>query len=275
MSTSPSERGPDGRAGNTVALERRGGELRITLNRPDVMNAWDKQFGVDLRAAVEQAAADDEVRAVVITGAGRGFSSGADLRAGFDATPEGHPDVGTALRDRYHPIITGVRRLPKPVLAAVNGPAVGIGCSLALACDLIVARESAYFLLAFVNIGLVPDGGSSLLLPERVGLARATEMAMLGERLSAKEALEWGLINRVAADDEFEGVVDELAARLATGPTSAYAGMKRQFNEWLFARMDAQLELEASIQQQAAASGDFREGVQAFLEKRAAAFEGR
>jgi 2-(1,2-epoxy-1,2-dihydrophenyl)acetyl-CoA isomerase len=259
---------------DTVSLERRGGELRITLNRPDVMNAWDKQFGVELRAAVEQAAEDDEVRAVVITGAGRGFSSGADLRAGFDVTPEGHPDVGSALRDRYHPIITTVRRIPKPVLAAVNGPAVGIGCSLALACDLIVARESAYFLLAFVNIGLVPDGGSSLLLPERIGLARATEMAMLGERIGAKQALEWGLINRVAADDEFEGLVDDLAARLATGPTRAYAGMKRQFNEWLFGRMDAQLELEATIQQQAAASGDFREGVQAFLEKRAAAFEG-
>jgi 2-(1,2-epoxy-1,2-dihydrophenyl)acetyl-CoA isomerase len=258
----------------TVTLERRGGELRITLNRPDVMNAWDKQFGVELRAAVEQAAEDDDVRAVVITGAGRGFSSGADLRAGFDATPEGHPDVGTALRDRYHPIITAVRLMPKPVLAAVNGPAVGIGCSLALACDLIVARESAYFLLAFVNIGLVPDGGSSLLLPERVGLARATEMAMLGERIGAKQALEWGLINRVAADEEFDGVVDELAARLAAGPTSAYAGMKRQFNEWLFGRMEAQLELEASIQQQTAASGDFHEGVQAFLEKRAAAFKG-
>jgi 2-(1,2-epoxy-1,2-dihydrophenyl)acetyl-CoA isomerase len=259
----------------TVTRDRRGGELRITLNRPEVMNAWDKQLGLDLRAAVEQAAEDDEVRAVVITGAGRGFSSGADLKAGFDAAPEGHPDVGTALRDRYHPIIKAVRLMPKPVLAAVNGPAVGIGCSLALACDLIVARESAYFLLAFVNIGLVPDGGSSLLLPERVGLARATEMAMLGERIGAKQALEWGLINRVAGDDEFAGVVDELAGRLAAGPTSAYAGMKRQLNEWLFARMEAQLELEASIQQQAAASGDFVEGVQAFLEKRAAAFEGR
>jgi 2-(1,2-epoxy-1,2-dihydrophenyl)acetyl-CoA isomerase len=165
--------------------------------------------------------------------------------------------------------------MPKPVLAAVNGPAVGIGCSLALACDLIIARESAYFLLAFVNIGLVPDGGSSLLLPERVGLARAAEMAMLGERIGAKQALDWGLINRVAADDEFAGAVDALAARLAAGPTAAYAGAKRQFNEWLFGRMDAQLELEASIQQQAAASGDFLEGVQAFLEKRPPAFEGR
>jgi 2-(1,2-epoxy-1,2-dihydrophenyl)acetyl-CoA isomerase len=260
---------------DTVTLDRRGAELRITLNRPDVMNAWDKQLGIDLLAAVEQAAADDAVRAVVVTGAGRGFSSGADLRAGFDPTPDGHPDVGTALRERYHPIIAGLRRMPKPVLAAVNGPAVGIGCSLALACDLIVARESAYFLLAFVNIGLVPDGGSSLLLPERVGLARATEMAMLGERISARQALEWGLINRVTADDEFEDAVGELAARLAAGPTAAYGAAKRQLNEWLFGRIDAQLELEASLQQQAATSLDFREGVQAFLEKRRPAFEGR
>jgi len=259
----------------TVKLDRRGGELRITLNRPDVMNAWDKQFGIDLLAAVQQAADDDAVRAVVITGAGRGFSSGADLRAGFDTTAEGKPDVQKRLHEIYHPIIVTIRRMPKPVLAAVNGPAVGIGCSLALAADLIVARESAYFLLAFINIGLVPDGGSSLLVPERVGIARATEMAMLGERIGAKQALEWGLINRVVADDEFESAVDALAAKLAGGPTAAYAGVKRQLNEWLFARMDAQLELEASIQQQAAASGDFLEGVQAFLEKRAAAFEGR
>jgi 2-(1,2-epoxy-1,2-dihydrophenyl)acetyl-CoA isomerase len=259
----------------TVKTDRRGAELRITLNRPDVMNAWDKQFGDELLAALRDAAADDAVRAVTITGAGRGFSSGADLRAGFDPTPDGHPDVQSALTERYHPIITTIRRMPKPVLAAVNGPAVGIGCSLALVCDLIVARESAYFLLAFINIGLVPDGGSSLLVPERVGLARATEMSMLGERIGARQALEWGLINRVTGDEEFESTVDELAAKLAGGPTAAYAGVKRQLNEWLFARMDAQLALEASIQQQAAASGDFLEGVQAFLEKRPAAFEGR
>jgi 2-(1,2-epoxy-1,2-dihydrophenyl)acetyl-CoA isomerase len=259
----------------TVTLERRGAELRITLDRPDTMNAWDKQLGLDLLAAVREAEADDGVRAVVITGAGRGFSSGADLKAGFDPTPEGHPDVGTALRERYHPIITGLRRLPKPVLAAVNGPAVGIGCSLALACDLIVARESAYFLLAFINIGLVPDGGSSLLVPERAGFTRAAEMAMLGERIPARQALDWGLINRVAGDDEFDGVVDDLAARLAAGPTAAYAGVKEQLNAWLFERMDAQLELEATLQSRSAASGDFQEGVLAFLEKRAPAFTGR
>jgi 2-(1,2-epoxy-1,2-dihydrophenyl)acetyl-CoA isomerase len=258
----------------TVILERRGGELRITLNRPDTMNAWNKQFGQELRAAVEEAARDDAVRAVTITGAGRAFSSGADLKAGFDPTPEGHPDVETVLHEVYHPIITGLRRLPKPVLAAVNGPAVGIGASLALASDLIVARESAYFLLAFVNIGLVPDGGSSLLLPERVGLTRATEMAMLGERIPAPKALEWGLINRVVPDDGFEQAVDDLAGKLASGPTKAYAGIKLQLNSWLFGRMAEQLDLEASLQQQSAASGDFLEGVQAFLEKRPAAFGG-
>jgi 2-(1,2-epoxy-1,2-dihydrophenyl)acetyl-CoA isomerase len=257
----------------TVTLERRGAQLRITLNRPDALNAWDKELGSDLLAAVGEAA-DAEVRVVVVTGAGRAFSSGADLKAGFDTTPAGHPDIGTVLRERYHPIITGLRRLEKPVLAAVNGPAVGIGCSLALACDLVVARESAYFLLAFVNIGLVPDGGSSLLVPERVGLARATEMAMLGERIPAPLALQWGLINRVAPDDEFEAAVDELAARLATGPTAAYAGAKEQLNAWLFARMEDQLELEAALQQRSAASADFREGALAFVERRRPAFEG-
>jgi 2-(1,2-epoxy-1,2-dihydrophenyl)acetyl-CoA isomerase len=259
----------------TVNVERRGGELRIVLNRPDALNAWNKQLGHDLLAAVELAAGDDSVRAVVVTGAGRAFSSGADLRAGFDPTPEGHPDVGTALRERYHPIIAGLRLMPKPVLAAVNGPAVGIGMSLALAADLVIARESAYFLLAFVNIGLVPDGGSSLFVPERVGFTRAAEMAMLGERIPAPKALEWGLINRVAADDQFEAEVDSLATRLVSGPTRSYAGTKRQLNAWLFERMEAQLALEAQIQQESAASGDFREGVLAFLEKRPPAFEGR
>ena len=257
----------------TVNLYRRGAELRIELNRPDAMNAWDTQFGEDLRAAVERAA-EPEVRAVVVTGAGRAFSSGADLKAGFDPTPDGHPDLLTPLRERYHPIILGLRRLEKPVVAAVNGPAVGIGCSLALACDLIVMSERAYFLLAFVNIGLVPDGGSSFLVPERIGLARATEMAMLGERIPAAQAVEWGLANRVVADADFGAEVDALAARLAAGPTGAYAGIKRELNGWLFTRMEDQLELEAAIQQQSAATADLREGVLAFIEKRSPRFSG-
>jgi 2-(1,2-epoxy-1,2-dihydrophenyl)acetyl-CoA isomerase len=260
---------------DTVTVEQRGAELRITLNRPDAMNAWNQQLGIDLLAAVEQAAGDGSVRAVVITGAGRAFSAGADLKAGFDTTPAGRPDVRSVLHERYHPIITGVREMPKPVVAAVNGPAAGIGCSLALACDLVLARESAYFLLAFVNIGLVPDGGSSLLVPERVGLARALEMSMLGERVPARQALEWGLINRVTADDELDSAVDELAARLAAGPTRAYAGIKRQLNAWAYARMDEQLALEADIQQEQAESGDFAEGVRAFVEKRPPTFQGR
>src|SRR3954449_7758975 len=260
----------------TVNLHRRDGAAIIELNRPDTMNAWNKQFGLDLRAAVEQCAGDDDVRAVCVTGAGKGFSSGADLKAmdDRDVTPEGRPDVRKRLTEDYHPIIEGLRLMPKPVVAAVNGPAVGIGMSLALASDIIVARESAYFLLAFVNIGLVPDGGSSLFVPERVGFTRAIEMAMLGERIHAPQALEWGLINRVVADDEFQAEVDALVDRLANGPTRSYAGTKRQLNAWLYDRMDAQLELEADIQQEMAASGDFVEGVMAFVQKRSAEFRG-
>ena len=260
---------------DTIALDRRGGALTIVLDRPEVMNAVDRRLGEELLAALRDAEADPDVRVVVLAGAGRAFSAGADLKAGFEPTPDGQPDVAAVLHGVYHPVIATLRALPKPAVAAVNGVAAGIGCSFALACDLVVARESAYFLLAFVNIGLVPDGGSSLLVPERVGWTRAAEMAMLGERVPAARALEWGLINRVVSDADFEAEVAALADRLAAGPTRAYAGVKRQLNAWLFARMQQQLDLEAEIQQEAAASGDFQEGVQAFLEKRAARFAGR
>ena len=260
----------------TIKIHRRGGAATIELSRPETMNAWNKQFGLDLRAAVEEVAADDSVRAVCVTGAGRGFSSGADLRDISDEqTPQGRPDVYKALTERYHPIIVGLRTMPKPVVAAVNGPAVGIGLSLALAADLVVAKESAYFLLAFVNIGLAPDGGSSLFVPERVGFTRAIEMAMLGERIGAKQAAEWGLINQAVADDAFEATVERLMERLASGATAAYAGVKRQLNAWLYARMDDQLELEAEVQGELAHSDDFVEGVTAFLQKRPAEFKGR
>jgi 2-(1,2-epoxy-1,2-dihydrophenyl)acetyl-CoA isomerase len=249
----------------------------IELNRPEALNAWNRQFGEDLLAALRSAAEDDEVRAVRIIGAGRAFSSGADLKdiSGDDLTPEGRPNVYKVLTERYHPIMHAIREMEKPVVAAVNGPAVGIGCSLALCCDLVLAAESAYFLLAFVNIGLVADGGSSLFVPLRVGMARATEMAMLGERVSAPQALEWGLVNAMHADADLAGQSAALTARLAAGPTRAYAATKRELNNRLYANMGEQLELEATLQQEMAGTDDFVEGVSAFLQKRPARFSGR
>jgi 2-(1,2-epoxy-1,2-dihydrophenyl)acetyl-CoA isomerase len=259
----------------TVQVQRRGAAATIVLDRPKAMNAVDPQLAEDLLRALTEAGADDEVRAVLLTGSGRAFCSGADLRAGFEPTPEGHPNVQKALHERFHPIIQTLREMPKPVVAAVNGAAAGIGCSFALACDLVVAAESAYFLLAFVNIGLVADGGSSLLIPERVGFARAAEMALLGERVGADKALDWGLINRVIADENLMDEANALVDRLAAGPTRSYAGTKRQLNAWQFSRMQGQLELEASIQQELAGSRDFMEGVTAFVEKRDPRFDGR
>jgi 2-(1,2-epoxy-1,2-dihydrophenyl)acetyl-CoA isomerase len=258
----------------TVQVQRRGAVTTLVLDRPQAMNAVDAQLGDELKAAVQDAAQDEGTRAVVLTGNGKAFCSGADLKAGFDVDADGLPDVGVALRNRFHPIIEGIRTMPKPVIASVNGPAVGIGLSFALACDLVIAAESSYLLLAFVNIGLVPDGGSSFLIPERIGFARAAEMAMLGERVRAQKALEWGLINRVVPDAELEAHTRELADRLAAGPTRSYAGTKRQLNQWQYARMREQLELEATVQAEMARTPDFIEGVSAFVQKRPARFTG-
>jgi 2-(1,2-epoxy-1,2-dihydrophenyl)acetyl-CoA isomerase len=255
----------------TVNVYRRGAGAKLVLNRPERMNAWNAQFARDLLDAIQKAGDDPEIRALAITGAGRAFSSGADLK---QQDQGGLTDVYSRLTEQYHPIITGLRTIPKPVLAAVNGPAAGIGLSLALACDLVVATGSAYFLLAFVNIGLVPDGGSSLFVPSRVGFTRAAEMAMLGERLDAPKALEWGLINRVWPDDEFAAQADALLDRLAAGATRSYAGTKRQLNRWVYEQMAGQLEFEAGIQQEMAGSGDFAEGIAAFLDKRPPRFTG-
>ncbi len=258
-----------------VRWETDGGVGRITLDRPESLNAWTEELARELSEAVNERAAENSVRAVLITGAGRGFSSGADLRAGFAPHPEdGLPDVARELHEVYHPIITGVRRLEKPVVAAVNGPAVGIGCSLALACDLILAAESAYFGLGFVNIGLMPDGGSSLFVPAAVGKARAFQMAFFGERIDAARALEWGLVNEVHPDEELMPTADALVERLANGPTRSYAGSKRALNRMIYPQLDAQLDLEAEIQHQLARSEDFIEGVGAFVEKREPLFKG-
>ncbi len=260
----------------TIELTIEDSVAEITLNRPERLNAWTDQLGAELRKAILEDAADESVRAVLITGAGRGFSSGADVKEMLEQGSKGErPDVGTMLRERYHPIIKGIRELPKPVVAAVNGPAVGIGCSLALACDLIWAGESAIFGLAFVNIGLAPDGGSTMLVPIAVGKARALEMALLGDPVSAEEALEWGLINRVVPDGKLMEDARALARRLAAGPTRSYANSKRMLNNSLMRIMDEQLDLEADTQGEMTRTGDFLEGISAFVEKREPNFQGR
>jgi 2-(1,2-epoxy-1,2-dihydrophenyl)acetyl-CoA isomerase len=258
----------------TVAWERSGAVGKITLNRPDSLNAWTRELGLDLLRAVTEDAADPQVRAVLLTGAGRGFSSGADLRAGFEPADDGLPDVRSRLEDVYHPAIVGMRRLEKPVVAAVNGPAVGIGLSLALAADLVLAAESAFFQLAFANIGLMPDGGSTALVPAAVGKTRAFELSLLAERLPAERALEWGLINAVHPDDRLLPEAEALVERLAAGPTLSYASSKQALNRMLFGDLEGQLELEAELQHALARTRDFVEGVSAFVEKRPAAFEG-
>jgi 2-(1,2-epoxy-1,2-dihydrophenyl)acetyl-CoA isomerase len=259
----------------TIIWEQAGAVGRLTLNRPESLNAWTPQLGLELKTIIERDAADESVRAVLITGAGRGFSSGADLKAGFDPHPDdGMPDVYKELHDVYHPAILGVRRLEKPVVAAVNGPAVGIGCSLALACDLTMACESSFFGLAFVNIGLMPDGGSTAFVPPAVGHARAFQMAMLGERIPAAQALEWGLVNWVHPDDRLMDEANALVERLAAGPTRSYAASKRALNRFIYGDLDAQLELEAELQHALGRSHDFLEGAAAFVEKRAPAFTG-
>jgi 2-(1,2-epoxy-1,2-dihydrophenyl)acetyl-CoA isomerase len=258
----------------TIIWEQSGAVGRLTLNRPDSLNAWTPQVGHELRQVLERDAAADDVRAVLITGAGRGFSSGADLKSGFEPDDDGLPNLRKELREIYHPVIAAVRQLEKPVVGAVNGPAVGIGCSLALSCDLIMAAESAFFGLAFVNVGLMPDGGSTAFIPPAVGRARAFQMALLGERIPAPQALEWGLVNWVHPDDRLMAEAEALIEKLAAGPTRSYASSKRALNRFIYGELDAQLALEAELQHALGRTKDFLEGAAAFVEKRAPAFVG-
>jgi 2-(1,2-epoxy-1,2-dihydrophenyl)acetyl-CoA isomerase len=248
----------------------------ITLADPATMNAAGVDMARELgRAFREASRAGSGVRAIVMTGEGRGFCSGANLQPGQGVgSGDGPPDAGSSLETVYNPLVTLVREMPIPLVTAINGAAAGVGCSLALLGDLVVAGESAYFLQAFRRIGLIPDGGSTYMLPRLIGKARAMEMALLGERVPAAKALEWGLINRVVPDAELMSTAMALAGELANGPASL--GLTRQT---IWASLDAewseQLHREAVGQSVAGRTEDFAEGVAAFLQKRPAQFKGR
>jgi 2-(1,2-epoxy-1,2-dihydrophenyl)acetyl-CoA isomerase len=252
-----------------VDTQRDGGVLTITLNRPDVLNAFNAAMHEALRAALEEAA-DDAVRAVVLTGAGRGFCVGQDLTE-FRESPG---DIGSRLRENYHPNVLAIRRLEKPVLAAVNGAAAGAGLSIACACDLRIAADSASFVPAFINIGLVPDSGGTYFITRLLGYARAFEWMTSGRKVTAAEAHAWGLVSEVVAADELAGRAAELAAEYAARPTRGVGMTKRLFSQALENTLEEQLELEAELQTSATQTDDFSEGVAAFLEKRDPKFTG-
>lgn len=254
-----------------ILTERRGDVLAITLNRPDRLNAAPPAMFDEIGDAI---AALDGARAVLIEGAGRAFCSGADV--GSSALMAADPPTATyaALNDHYHPALQAILDLPVPVVSAVRGAAAGIGCSLALAADFCVASETAYFLQAFVNIGLVPDGGASWMLPRLIGRARATEMMMLGERVPAAKALDWGMVHKVVADDALDAEAAALAERLAGGPTVALGLMKSGLFHALDVSHTEAMQREADSQRTARGTADSNEGGMAFLAKRKPAFRG-
>jgi 2-(1,2-epoxy-1,2-dihydrophenyl)acetyl-CoA isomerase len=247
----------------------------VRLNRPDVLNAFNDELGFAALEAVQNASGDDSVRCIVITGTGRGFSAGEDLGALAEGYKAGEvPGLGNTLTDRYNPLIRAIRSAPKPVLAAVNGVAAGAGASIAFACDFRIAVENAKLSLAFVKVGLVPDSGGIWFLTKMIGSARAWELAATGNPITAERCLELGIVNKVVAADEFEDAWKSWARELATGPTRAYALIKSLVNNATSLSLDEQLEAEVDAQSAAGRTKDHLEGVQAFLGKRAATFEG-
>lgn len=256
-----------------VALED--GVLRVTLNRPEKLNAFNPDMHQELRAALLRAAGEPEVRAVLLTGAGRAFCAGQDLSERDVSAGAAPIDLSVSLGSHYNPLVRRLRELPKPIVCAVNGVAAGAGANIALACDLVLAARSASFVQAFSRIGLVPDSGGTWFLPRLVGHARAMGLALLAEKLSAEDAAAWGLVWKVVDDAHLMEKAFELAKTLAEGPTKGYALAKKALNASSCNSLDAQLELERDLQREAGHSEDYREGVSAFKEKRAPRFKGK
>lgn len=257
-----------------IKVERDGPLAIITLNRPDRLNAAPPHMFDEIKAAA-MLAADDGARALLITGEGRAFCSGADLAANASSDLPPSERTRLSLTEHYNPAMLALAELPIPIVNAVNGVAAGIGCSLALAADFVVAAESAYFLLAFVNIGLVPDGGASWWIPRSIGTARANEMMMLGERIPAEKAEQWGLIYKSVPDAALMEEARALAMRLANGPTIALGGMRRLIRRGLDMNYGDAMTAEADAQSIASGSADAMEGIAAFLGKRPASFTGK
>ena len=258
-------------ASGPVGYDVRDAVATITLNQPDSLNALSIAMKVSLREAVERAAGDDTVRAVVLTGAGRGFCVGQDLREHAAALEQGDTALST-VREHYNPVVSALAGLPKPVVAAVNGTAAGAGASLAFACDFRIAADNASFLMAFARVGLGPDTGASWTLQRLVGYGRALAMLMLAEPVSAAQALEMGLVNAVVPGADLPGAAQELAARLAAGPTLAYAGIKQALQSAATSDLAAALETEAEVQARCGPTEDHRNAVAAFLAKQAPTF---
>lgn len=245
---------------------------RITLNRPDKFNSFIREMAMDFQSALDDAAADSEIRCIIITGAGKAFCAGQDLVEAID--PNG-PELTKIVSEHYNPVILRIRNIPKPVIAAVNGVAAGAGANIALACDIVVAKESASFIQAFSKIGLIPDSGGTFTLPRLIGFQRASALMMLGEKVSAAEAEQMGMIYKAVADDIFDETIQNLASRLASMPTYGLALTKQALNASCTNNLESQLDLEDKLQTLAGESHDYKEGVNAFLEKRNPVFKGR
>lgn len=258
----------------SVLYDLTDGVATITLNRPDAMNSLTNAMKTELRTAVERAGTDPAVRAVVLTGAGRAFCAGQDLREHADNLSAGR-GLNDTVREHYNPIVTALAQMPKPVLAAVNGVAAGAGAALAFACDMIVASERASFMMAFTKVGLGPDSGASWTLQRLVGRARAMELLLLAEPVTAERAVELGIVSRLAPADQLDTAARALAGRLATGPTVAYAAVKAAVDFAAGHDLPAALAREADLQDECVATSDHRAGTEAFVNKQPPVYQGR